>query len=60
MKLGRPNLECCLSYSGKMEKTKNNLSQDGRSPKQDFKLAAFKVRIIILRIKTRPKRATLN
>jgi len=43
-----------------MGKTKDNLSQDDRSPKQDFKLAAFNVRIIFLRIKTRPKWATLT
>jgi len=43
-----------------MGKTKDNLREDGRSPKQDFKLAAFNVRLIFLRIKTRPKRATLT
>jgi len=43
-----------------MGKTKDNLGQDSRSPKQDFKLAAFNVKIIFLRIKTGPKQATLT
>jgi hypothetical protein len=56
----RTNLKFCLSFACKIGKTKENLSQDGPSPEQDLKPAAFNVKITYMRINKRHKRATLN